>query len=119
ALLGPLIPNLAADDVRDARWLFVPYVLRGVGDVLIATIASVPVALAILFVYGVNTSSGMVVFNSTLQTMIPDKMRGRVLTLFDVSWSAARLLSLAIGAALVDLIGIRPVYWIGGSLLAT
>jgi predicted MFS family arabinose efflux permease len=117
ALLGPLIPNAFARDYRDARWLFVPYVIRGIGDVLIATIASVPVALAILFVYGLNTSSGMVVFNSTLQSTIPERVRGRVFTLFDVTWSAARLLSLAVGATLVDVIGIRPVYWMGGSLL--
>jgi MFS family permease len=117
ALLGPVIPNAFARDYRDARWLFMPYVMRGIGDVLIATIASVPAALVILFAYGVNTSSGMVVFSSTLQSTIPEQMRGRVFTLFDVTWSAARLLSLAIGAALVDVIGVRPVYWIGGTLL--
>ena len=55
----------------------------------------------------------MVVFTSTLQSAIPEHMRGRVFTLFDVTWSAARLLSLAIGAALVDVIGIHPVYWLG------
>jgi hypothetical protein len=55
----------------------------------------------------------MVVFSSTLQSAIPEHMRGRVFTLFDVTWSAARLLSLAIGAALVDVIGIHPVYWLG------
>ena len=36
ALLGPLIPNALAHDYRDARWLFVPYVIRGIGDVLVA-----------------------------------------------------------------------------------
>src|SRR5439155_8595039 len=38
ALLGPLIPNTLARDYRDARWLFVPYLVRGVGDVLIAVL---------------------------------------------------------------------------------
>jgi hypothetical protein len=33
ALLGPLIPNAVARDYQDARWLFVPYVIRGIGDV--------------------------------------------------------------------------------------
>jgi hypothetical protein len=49
ALLGPSIPNAFAHDNRDARWMFVPYVIRGIGDVLIAAITSVPVALVILF----------------------------------------------------------------------
>ena len=117
ALLGPLIPNALARDYRDARWLFVPYVIRGVGDVLIAILTPLPVALVILFIYGLNTSTGMVVFSSTLQSTIPDAVRGRVFTLLDVTWNAARLLSLAGGAVLVDAIGIQPVFWLGGALL--
>ena len=117
ALLGPLIPNAFARDYRDARWLFVPYLIRGVGDVLIAVLIPLPFALLILFVYGLNTSTGMVVFNSTIQGVIPDAVRGRVFTLLDVSWSTMRLLSLGLGALVVDRIGIEPVFWIGGSLL--
>ena len=118
ALVGPLIPNMLARDYRDARWLFVPYIIRGVGDVLIAVFTPLPVALAILFVYGLNTSTGMVVFNSTVQGAVPDAVRGRVFTLLDVAWSAMRLLSLAMGGVLVDAIGVRPLFWLGGGLLA-
>ncbi len=118
ALLGPLIPNMFASDYRNARWLFVPYIIRGVGDVLIALVAPLPVALLILFVYGLNTSTGMVVFSSTVQGAIPDRVRGRVFTLLDVSWNAMRLLSLAVGAIMVDVVGIQPLFWAGGTLLA-
>lgn len=117
ALLGPLIPNTFARDYRNARWLFVPYLIRGVGDVLIAVFTPLPVALVLLFVYGLNTSTGMVVFNSTIQGAIPDRVRGRVFTLLDVDWSAMRLASLGVGAVLVDRIGIEPLYWAGGSML--
>src|SRR5687768_4222235 len=85
---------------------------------LIAVFTPLPVALLILFVYGLNTSTGMVVFNSTLQGAIPDAVRGRVFTLLDVTWSANRLLSLALGAVLVDAIGVRVLFWSGGLLLA-
>ena len=118
ALVGPLIPNALARDYRDARWLFVPYVVRGAGDVLLAVVTPLPVALLILFVYGLNTSTGMVVFTSTLQGAIPDAVRGRVFTLLDVTWNAARLLSLAVGAVLVDAVGVRAVFWLGGAMLA-
>lgn len=118
ALVGPLIPNMLAKDYRDARWLFVPYVIRGIGDVLLATVTPLPVALLILFVYGLNTSTGMVVFSSTVQGVVPDHVRGRVFTLLDVSWNAMRLLSLALGALVVDQLGIRSLFWGGGSLLA-
>jgi len=118
ALLGPLIPNAVARDYRDARWLFVPYIIRGIGDVLIASLTPLPVALLILFIYGLNTSTGMVVFNSTVQGAVPEQLRGRVFTLLDVTWNAMRLLSLALGGVLVDAFGIAPLYRLGGSLLA-
>ncbi len=118
ALLGPFIPNTFAKDYRNAGWLFVPYVIRGIGDVLLAVFTPLPIALLILFVYGLNTSTGMVVFNSTVQGAVPDAVRGRVFTLLDVSWSSMRLLSLALGGWLVDAAGIRPLFWTGGILLA-
>jgi len=118
ALLGPLIPNTLARDYRDARWMFVPYIVRGVGDVLIAIFTPLPVALILLVIYGLNTSTGMVVFSSTVQGAVPDRVRGRVFSLLDVSWNAMRLLSLAFGAVMVDVVGVRALYWCGGGLLA-
>ena len=94
-----------------------PYIVRGVGDVLLAVFTPLPVALLLLFIYGLNTSTGMVVFNSTVQGAIPDPVRGRVFTLLDVTWNAMRLLSLALGGVIVDALGVRPVYWAGGGLL--
>ena len=35
-LLGPLLPNALAKDYFNARWLFVPYVTRATGDMLLA-----------------------------------------------------------------------------------
>jgi hypothetical protein len=52
------------------------------------------------------------------QSSVPDAVRGRAFTLLDVTWSSMRLVSLALGGLLVDRIGIEPVYWLGGSLLA-
>ncbi len=118
ALLGPLIPNAVARDYRDARWLFVPYIIRGIGDVLIASLTPLPVALLLLFIYGLNTSTGMVVFNSTVQGAVPEQLRGRVFTLLDVTWNAMRLLSLALGGVLVDAFGIAPLYRLGAAGMA-
>ena len=118
ALVGPLIPNTFARGPRTPAWLFVPYLIRGAGDVLLATLTPLPVALAILFVYGLNTSTGMVVFSTAIQAGIPDALRGRAFTLLDVSWSAMRLLSLAGGALIVDRLGVQPLFWLGGTLLA-
>jgi hypothetical protein len=51
----------------------------------------------ILLVYGLNNSTGMVVFSSTGQRVVPDAVRGRVFTLLDMNWNAMTLLSLVIG----------------------
>jgi MFS family permease len=117
ALLGPLIPNALEAEYRTGRWLYVPYVIRGSGDILLAMVTALPAGLALLFVYGLNTSTGMVVFNSTLQTRVPDELRGRAFTLFDMTWGACRLVSLVAGGVIADAIGIDALYWVGGSLL--
>jgi MFS family permease len=80
-------------------------------------VVGLPWALLILFVYGLNTSTGMVASNTILQTVIPDRVRGRGFTLLDVTWAAMRLLSLGVGGWLADRAGISSVYVIGGALL--
>jgi MFS family permease len=82
-----------------------------------ATVRALPGALLLQFIYGLNTSTDMVVFNSTVQGAVPDVVRGRVFTLLDVTWSLMQLLSLAVGGLLVDRVGIRVIYWGGGTLL--
>jgi MFS family permease len=119
ALLGPFLSNwLTRGRYLDVRLLFVPYVIRGIGDIALGLVVGLPWALVILFIYGLNTSTGMVASNTIVQTVIPDRVRGRVFTLLDVTWAAMRLLSLGLGGLLADRLGISAVYFIGGSLLA-
>lgn len=118
ALLGPFLSNwLTKGRYLDVRLLFVPYILRGIGDALLGLVVELPWALVILFVYGLNTSTGMVASSTILQTVIPDRVRGRVFTLLDVIWAATRLVSLGMGGVLADRIGISAVYVLGGALL--
>ncbi|MDQ6694301.1 MAG: MFS transporter [Chloroflexota bacterium] len=117
ALIGPLLLGSFTRNYQDTRLLFVPYIIRGVGDVLLA-IVSAPVALIVLFVYGLNTSTGMVVYSSLMQSHVPAEMRGRVFTLMDLTWNLMRLISLALGGVAAEWLGIAAVYYAGGSLLA-
>ncbi len=118
ALVGPFLSNrLTGGRYLDMRLLFVPYIIRGIGDIALGLVMGLPWALAILFVYGLNTSTGVVASHSILQTVIPDRVRGRVFTLLDVTWAAMRLLSLGLGGLLADRLGISAVYLIGGALL--
>lgn len=116
AALGPLLLRRAIR-AGDRRWLFGPYALRGLVDLTLAAATSPWVAAPALALYGVGTSVGMIAYQATLQQRVPAEVRGRALVLYDVLWNGARLLSLALGGAAADAVGIRAVYLLGGLVL--
>src|SRR3546814_8541994 len=81
--------------------------VRGGVDLTLAAVANPVVAGGALVAYGMSTSTGMVAYQSTLQTLVPADTRGRAFAFYDVLWNSARLLSLAVGGVLVDIIDIR------------
>ncbi|MGH9050280.1 MAG: MFS transporter [Acidimicrobiia bacterium] len=116
AAVGPLVlGRFIRPGVRG--WLYGPLVLRGGVDLTLAATTHGVVAGGALGAYGVGTSTGMVAFQSTVQTEVASKWRGRVFALFDVLWNGARLISLGLGGVLADAAGIRTVYVAGGALL--
>jgi hypothetical protein len=116
AALGPLLLRRFVR-AGDKRWLFGPYALRGAVDLVLATVRSPIAAGGALGLYGVGTSTGMISYQSTLQTTVPAEVRGRAFALYDVMWNAARLTSLGLGGLLADAVSIRSVYLGGGLLL--
>ena len=118
ALLGPfLLALLSHGNVRHPGWLFGPYLIRGVGDVLIAVVTAVPAAWLLLVIYGLNTSSGMVTYQTWIQRRVPDAVRGRVFTWLDIVWNVMKIISLGAGSWLALRTGVQVVYYVGGSLL--
>ena len=103
--------------VGDRRWLFGPFAVRGGVDLTLAAVSNPVVAGSALVVYGMSTSTGMVTYQSTLQTLVPTETRGRVFAFYDVLWNTSRLVSLALGGALAELTDVRVVYAAGGLLL--
>jgi MFS family permease len=101
----------------DRRWVFGPFAVRGGVDVVLATIAEPVVAGGVLVVYGMSTSTGMVAYQSTLQTLVPADTRGRAFAVYDVLWNGARLVSLAAGGVVAELVDVRVVYLAGAVLL--
>lgn len=117
AALGPLVMLRLIRDPARPLFVFGPFGLRGVVDLILATVTAVPVAAAALVAYGVGTSTGAVTFNSMLQANTADHVRGRVFASMDVLWQGGRLISLGVGGVLADLYGIQVVYYLGGALL--
>ncbi len=116
ALVGPLLLRRFIN-AGDKRWLFGPFAVRGGVDLTLAAVANPVVAGGALVAYGMSTSTGMVAYQSTLQTLVPADTRGRAFAFYDVLWNSARLLSLAVGGVLVDIIDIRLVYVVSAGLL--
>ena len=115
--LGPLALQRLVPDVRRPSFLFGPYLLRGVVDLVLAAVSWFPGAMVALAAYGVGTSTGMVTWNTVLQSSVEDRQRGRVFAFFDVVWQSSRLVSIAGGGVLADAVGIRAVYVLGGLVL--
>jgi len=116
AAAGPLLLRRFIT-AGDKRWLFGPFAIRGGVDLTLASVANPAVAGGALVIYGMSTSTGMVAYQSTLQTLVPAEIRGRAFAFYDVLWNTARLLSLAVGGALVDIIDVRIVYLLSAGLL--
>lgn len=116
AVLGP---TLWRRSIRpgDKRWLFGPFAVRAAVDLTLAVVVNPVVAGAALLAYGMSTSTGMVAYQTTLQTEVDPELRGRAFAVYDVAWNGARLLSLGAGGLLADTIGIRAVYLLGAVLL--
>lgn len=117
AALGPVVLTRLVSDPRRPAFVFGPYVLRGLVDVVLATFTALPLALAALAVYGLGTSTGAVTFNSLLQAHTPAHARGRIFASFDLFWQLGRLVSLLVGGLLAAALGITAVYYLGGALL--
>ena len=101
----------------DKRWLFGPLAVRGGVDLTLAGVAEPVVAGTALVAYGMSTSTGMVAYQSTLQTLVPAGVRGRAFAFYDVLWNGARLLSLAAGGVIAEVADVRLVYVISAALL--
>ncbi len=117
AALGPLLLLRLVRNPRRPVWVFGPYLLRGVVDLVLASVRSLPLAAGSLIAYGLCTSTGGVAFISLLQSHVEDRTRGRVFATMDLLWQGGRLVSLGVGGLLADRVGVRAVYYLGGVLL--
>lgn len=117
AALGPLVLLRRIRDPRRPLFVFGPYAVRGLVDLVLAVVTALPLAAAALVVYGLSTSTGSVTFSSLVQSRVPEDLRGRAFAGFDVLWQSGRMLSLLGGGLLADAVGIRAVYLLGGLLL--
>lgn len=117
AVLGPVLLSRVAARVPAVRIISAAFALRGLVDLVLATVRALPAALGVLALYGVGTSAGTITFTSLIQRHVPAELRGRVFAGFDLIWQTMRLTSILAGGLIADRLGIRVVYYAGGVLL--
>jgi hypothetical protein len=116
ALLGPLVVP-ALTRLPPAHTVSGAYIIRGAGDIGLGALSNGLAGGGLLFLYGLNTSSGTVAFQTLVQQAVPETLRGRAFALLDVTWQTGRLTSIAVGGIAANAFGIRPVFYAGGTLL--
>ena len=102
ALLGTLV-TASLGNFRRKGWLLLGgAVLFGVFLILFAAtsevFASLPLALCLVFFAGTSTSIYMITVMSTLQTLVPNELRGRVMGIYGMTWSLLPLGAMQAGA---------------------
>ena len=80
-------------------------------------IGSFPLALALMAVMGTASSVYMISIMSSLQLLVPDRMRGRVMGFYGMTWSIMPLGGLQAGA-IATFVGVPVAIAIGGALVA-
>ena len=75
-------------------------------------------AAGLMFLVGVFNSAFMVSVMSSLQLMVPDRMRGRVMGFYGMTWSIMPLGAMLAGA-LGSFIGVSSAVALGGLLVST
>ena len=106
-----------------ARFIIGGAVMFGVSliafGVTSALFGSYSLALAILCVMGMFTSLYMISIQSTLQMMVPDRVRGRVMGFYGMTWSIMPMGGMQAGAlASIGVIGAPGAVIIGGLAVA-
>ncbi len=102
ALLGTLV-TASLGNFRRKGWLLLGgAMLFGVFLILFAATSEVyawlPLALCLVFFAGMSTSIYMITVMSTLQTLVPNELRGRVMGIYGMTWSLLPLGALQAGA---------------------
>jgi MFS family permease len=102
ALIGTVFTASLGNFQRKGWLLLAGAVLFGIFLILFAVtssiFASLPLAMGIIFLAGASTSTYMITVMSTLQTLVPDELRGRVMGIYGMTWSLLPLGAMQAGA---------------------
>jgi MFS family permease len=91
-------------------------IIFGASQVFFALSHSFPLSLFILFVVGVGSTGIMALNNTLIQINTPHEVRGRVMSLFMMTFGLMPLGTLPAGA-IAEVVGVAPVVGVGGAVV--
>ena len=118
--LGGLIGNLVIGLVVDRRYrvlaVLTPVVISGLLLLVVAVSGSMWATGAAVFVWGLFFASWLLIANTWVGHRMPDQLEAGG-SLIVVGFQAGIMIAAAVGGALIDLLGIAPVYAAGAALM--
>ena len=119
--VGAIVMALVAAAMSKSRnkglWLVGGAVLFGATNVLFALSTNYMLSLAVLFVGGAAATFYMVMVQTSLQALVPDQLRGRVFSIYSLTWSLLPLGGLQAGLV-ADLVSPQFAVALGGVVVA-
>ena len=119
--VGAIVMALVAAAMSKSRnkglWLVGGAVLFGMTNVLFALSTNYALSLAVLFVGGAAATFYMVMVQTSLQALVPDHLRGRVFSIYSLTWSLLPLGGLQAGLV-ADLVSPQFAVALGGVVVA-
>jgi MFS family permease len=82
SLVGTVLMAGVRDDRKAGQWLVWTGVLSGLTPIMLALSPNVPIALLAVVGMGASQSTFMALTNTYVQTIVPDRLRGRVSSLY-------------------------------------
>jgi MFS family permease len=117
ALVGSLVVAYLGDIPRKGTWLLVAAAAFGLLLCLFSTARSLPVAMVLLGIAGVAQAVYMALNSTLLQTLVPDEFRGRVMSVYMLTWGLMPLGTLPSGV-IAEHFGAPVAIGLGGVICA-
>ena len=119
--VGAIVMALVAAAMSKSRnkglWLVSGAMLFGATVVVFAVSTNYPLSLAALFIGGAASTFYMVMVQTSLQALVPDHLRGRVFSIYSLTWSLLPLGGLQAGLV-ADWVSPQFAVALGGGVVA-
>jgi len=113
---GALVTAYLAQRERRSRLWLQSGLLMSVGVAGLAFVPTLASALPVLFAIGVGTLASMGATNTLIQTLSPDDLRGRALSIYTMIAIGVVPLGALLDGAVASIVGLRPTFAFAGAL---